>query len=69
MSLAPGDEPRAVPTLRVLIPSLAVLPVLSTYQLLSEHRLRISGPGPTEVYDLDQHGVVTYQPARLRLVR
>ena len=69
LDLAPGDKPRTVPTIRVLTPSLVVLPALSTYQLISEHRLRISGHEPTALYDLDQHGVVTYQPARLRLVR
>jgi hypothetical protein len=69
LGLAPGDEPSTVPTVRILTPSLVVLPAVSTYQLIGDHRLRIGGHEPTALYDLDRQGIVTYQPARLRLVR
>ena len=69
LDLASGDGPVTVPTIRVLTPSLLVVPALSTYQLISAHRLRIGGPEPAALYHLDQHGVVTYQPARVRLAR
>jgi hypothetical protein len=69
LRLTPGDQPVAVPTVRVLTPSLVVLPGISTYQLVSERRLRISGDEPASGYDLDRAGIVTYQPARMRLAR
>ena len=67
LRLAAGDRPVAAPTIRILTPSLIVLPGVSTYQLVSEHRLRISGDEPASGYELDDAGIVTYQPARLRL--
>jgi len=67
LRLAAGDRPVAAPTIRILTPSLIVLPGVSTYQLVSEHRLRISGDEPASGYELDDAGFVTYQPARLRL--
>jgi hypothetical protein len=69
LDLTSGEGPSTVPTVRVLTPSLVVAPTLSTYQLITAHRLRVSGPEPSALYHLDQHGVVTYQPARVRLVR
>jgi hypothetical protein len=67
LRLAAVDRPVAAPTIRILTPSLVVLPGISTYQLVSEHRLRISGDEPASGYELDDAGIVTYQPARLRL--
>jgi hypothetical protein len=69
LGLASGDGPVTVPEIRVLTPSLLVVPTLSTYQLISAHRLRIGGREPAALYHLDQHGVVTYRPGRLRLAR
>jgi hypothetical protein len=69
LELTPGDQPVCAPTIRILAPSLHVLPVTSTYQLVSDHRLRISGDEPAAGYEVDHTGIVTYQPARLRLVR
>ena len=69
LGLGSGDGPRTVPTVRVLTPWLVVVPTRSTYQLIAANRLRVSGPEPSALYHLDQHGVVTYQPARARLVR
>jgi hypothetical protein len=69
LGLGSGDGPCTVPTIRVLTPSLTVVPARSTYQLISANRLRVSGQEPCALYHLDQHGVVTYQPARVRLVR
>jgi len=69
LALGSGDGPRTVPTIRVLTPSLAVVPTRSTYQLITANRLRVSGPEPSALYHLDQHGVVTYRPARVRLAR
>lgn len=68
LRLTPQDGPRAAPTVRVLIPSLAVLPGRSAYHLLSPTRLRISGDEPGATYELDGAGTVTYQPGRWRLV-
>ncbi|MEU8606582.1 putative glycolipid-binding domain-containing protein [Actinoplanes sp. NPDC048791] len=67
LRLAAGDRAVAAPTIRILTPSLVVLPGVSTYQLVSEHRLRVSGDEPASGYELDDDRVVTYQPARLRL--
>jgi hypothetical protein len=69
MPLTPGDKPVAATTIRVLTPSLVVLPTLSTYQLISGHRLRIGGDEPSVTCELDPAGLVTYQTARLRLAR
>jgi hypothetical protein len=69
LDLASGDGPRTVPTIRVLTPWLVVVPTRSTYQLIAANRLRVSGPEPSAIYHLDQHGVVTYRPARVRLAR
>jgi hypothetical protein len=69
LRLVPGAKPSFAPTVRVLTPSLAVLPATSTYHLVSAQRLRTTGDGPAVNYDLDHTGLVTYQPARLRLAR
>jgi hypothetical protein len=69
LRLVPGAKPSSAPTVRVLTPSLAVLPATSTYHLVSAQRLRTTGDGPAVNYDLDHNGVVTYRPARLRLAR
>jgi uncharacterized protein len=69
LRLTPGDQPVCAPSVRILAPSLAVLAGISTYQLVSEQRLRVSGDVPAAGYELDRAGIVTYQPARFRLVR
>ncbi|GAA3349460.1 hypothetical protein GCM10020358_71690 [Amorphoplanes nipponensis] len=69
LRLAAGGQPVAAPTIRILTPSLVVLTGMSTYQLVGPHRLRISGDEPASGYELDDAGIVTYQPARLRLAR
>jgi hypothetical protein len=68
LRLTPEDGPTGVPTMRVLVPSLAVLPGISTYHLLGRRRLRITGDELPATYDLDESGIVTYQPGRCRLV-
>jgi hypothetical protein len=68
LALSPGDPAREVPTVRVLRPSLAVLPARATYQLVGERRLRITGDEPGSVYDLDPDGRVRYRAGRLRLL-
>ncbi len=57
------------PTIRILAPSLAVLPGVSEYHLLSADRLRIAGDEPGSTYDLDANGTVVYQPGRFRIIR
>jgi hypothetical protein len=56
---------RAV-TARVLLPSLTVATGTSVYQLVSDRRLRIGGDEAATVFDLDEAGIVTYRPGRLR---
>ncbi|MFI7599926.1 putative glycolipid-binding domain-containing protein [Actinoplanes sp. NPDC049681] len=68
LGLTPASGPVTVPTVRVLVPSLAVLPGVSTYQMLGPHRLRVTGDDPACTYEVDDAGVVTYQPGRYRLV-
>ncbi|MEV4701833.1 putative glycolipid-binding domain-containing protein [Actinoplanes sp. NPDC049316] len=67
LGLTPADGPVTVPTVRVLLPSLAVLPGVSTFRMLGDRRLRVTGDEPACTYDMDG-GVVTYQPGRFRLV-
>jgi hypothetical protein len=69
LRLTPGDQPVSAPTMRILTPSLVVLPGVSTYQLVSDYRLRVSGDEPAAGYELDHAGIVTYRPARFRLAR
>jgi hypothetical protein len=59
--------PVTVPTARVRLPWLTVVPAPSTFQRVGEHRLRVSGDGPVATYDLDADGIVTYQAGRLRI--
>lgn len=68
LGLTPASGPVTVPTVRVLVPSLAVLPGVSTFLMLGTHRLRVTGDDPACSYELDDAGVVTYQPGRYRLV-
>ena len=67
LRLAAGGQPTLAPTIRVLTPSLVVLPSRSAYQLISDHRLRISGGERTVTYEVDHTGLVLAQPARTRL--
>jgi hypothetical protein len=69
LRLTPGGRPASAPTLRIQTPSLRVVPGISTYQLLSPNRLRVTGDEPAATYDIDQAGTVTYRPARFRLAR
>ncbi|MEU8234400.1 putative glycolipid-binding domain-containing protein [Actinoplanes sp. NPDC048967] len=69
LHLAAGEPSKVAPTIRVLTPSLVVEPARSAYQLVSEHRLRISGGERPTTYELDRGGLVLAQPARLRLAR
>jgi hypothetical protein len=59
----------AVPamTARVLLPSLTVATGTTTYQLVSDRRLRIGGDEAGATFDLDEAGIVAYRPGRLRL--
>jgi hypothetical protein len=59
----------AVPamTARVLLPSLTVATGTTTYQLVSDQRLRIGGDEAGATFDLDAAGIVAYRPGRLRL--
>lgn len=69
LRLAAGDQPTVAATIRVLTPSLVVLPSRSAYQLVSDRRLRISGGERTTTYEVDRTGLVLAQPARMRLAR
>jgi hypothetical protein len=69
LRLSPAAGVVRVPTVRVLTPSLTVLPGVSTYHLVGPGRLRIAGDEPASVYDLDDDCLVTYQSGRCRLVR
>jgi hypothetical protein len=69
LRLTPEPGAVHVPTVRVLTPSLAVLPGVSTYHVVGPGRLRIGGDEPASVYDLDGDCLVTYQSGRCRLVR
>jgi hypothetical protein len=53
-------------TARVLLPSLTVATGTSVYQLVSDRRLRVGGDEAATVFDLDEAGIVTYRPGRLR---
>jgi uncharacterized protein len=68
LNLRPGSGPVCAPTIRIRTPSLVVLPGTSTYHLVSDQRLRVSGAEPSTHCDLDGDGIVTYQPGRFRLV-
>jgi hypothetical protein len=69
LGLTADAGPVAAPTIYVLRPSLAVVSATPVYQLIGSRRLRVSGDGPTGVYDLDEDGRITYQKGRTRLVR
>jgi hypothetical protein len=68
LRLTPASGPVCAPTARIRTPSLAVLPGMSIYHRLSDRRLRVSGDEPSTRYDLDDAGIVLYQPGRFRLV-
>jgi hypothetical protein len=69
LQLAAGGRAITAATIRVLTPSLVVLSTRSAYQLISDHRLQISGGERTTTYELDRTGLVLSQPARVRLAR
>jgi hypothetical protein len=68
LRLTAESGPVCAPTVRIRTPSLTVLPGTSTYHLVSAQRLRVSGDEPCTRYDLDDAGIVIYQPGRFRLV-
>jgi hypothetical protein len=68
LRLTPATGPVCAPGVRIRTPALSVLPGVSTYHLIGDRRLRVSGDEPPTRYDLDEAGIVTYQPGRFRLV-
>jgi hypothetical protein len=68
LRLTPDTGPVCAPTVRIRTPSLSVLPGASTFHRLSQQRLRVSGDEPSTRYDLDDAGIIVYQPGRFRLV-
>ncbi|GAA4936349.1 putative glycolipid-binding domain-containing protein [Actinoplanes utahensis] len=69
LGLTVGSGAVRAPSLRILTPSLETVPGTATYHLVSPNRLRITGDGPAVTYEVDDAGLVTYQPGNLRLVR
>ncbi|GAA0576399.1 hypothetical protein GCM10010172_71480 [Paractinoplanes ferrugineus] len=67
LRLDPATTATAAPTIRIRMPWLMVVPGVSTFQRISENRLRVTGDGPASAYDLDAEGIVTYQAGRLRI--
>jgi hypothetical protein len=67
LGLTPEVGRVSATTARVLLPSLTVATGTSTYQLVSDQRLRVGGDEASIVLDLDPAGIVTYRPGRLRL--
>ncbi|GAA2615613.1 putative glycolipid-binding domain-containing protein [Paractinoplanes durhamensis] len=67
LGLEPASAAAATPTVRIRMPWLTVIPGTSTFQRVSENRLRVTGDGPACAYDLDAEGIVTYQAGRLRI--
>ncbi|MEU4241849.1 putative glycolipid-binding domain-containing protein [Actinoplanes sp. NPDC026619] len=67
LRLEPSSKPVSAPTVRVRMPWLTVVPGTSAFQRVSENRLRVTGDGPANSYDLDAEGIVTYQAGRLRI--
>lgn len=68
LALTPASGPVTVPTVRVLVPSLVVLPGVSTFHMISTRRLRVTGDEPAYTCELDDAGIVTRRPGRFRLV-
>jgi hypothetical protein len=67
LGLTPESGRVSATTARVLLPSLTVATGTSTYQLVSDRRLRVGGDEAATVFDLDEAGNVAYRPGRLRL--
>lgn len=68
LGLTPDSGPVTAPTVRVAVPDLTVSVTRATFQLLSAHRLRVTGDGPAVTYELDAAGVVTSRAGSLRRV-
>jgi hypothetical protein len=68
LGLRPAAGTVPAVTARVLLPSLTVATGTTTYQLITDERLRIGGDEASATFDLDATGVVAYRPGRLRLV-
>lgn len=69
LGLTVKSGPVTVPVVRVLAPSLAVVPGTVTYHLLSPQRLRITGDWPAATFELDDAGMVISQAGHVRLAR
>ena len=67
LRLSPAAGAVPARTARVLLPSLTVATGSTTYQLVSDQRLRIGGDEAGATFDLDAAGIVAYRPGRLRL--
>ena len=67
LGLTPEAGAVSAMTARILLPSLTVATGTSTYQMVSDHRLRVGGDEAAIVFDLDEAGMVAYRPGRLRL--
>jgi hypothetical protein len=67
LGLTPAAGAVPAMTARVLLPSLTVATGTTTYQLVSDRRLRIGGDEAGATFDLDEAGIVAYRPGRLRL--
>jgi hypothetical protein len=66
LGLTPEAGRVSATTARILLPSLTVATGTSTYQLVSDQRLRVGGDEASIVMDLDAAGIVTNRPGRLR---
>lgn len=69
LGLTVGSGPVDVTVIRVAVPSLTISTGPITCHLVSANRLRVTGDGPAGTYELDDSGMVTYQPGQLRQVR
>jgi hypothetical protein len=67
LALTPAAGAVPAMTARVLLPSLTVATGTTTYQLVSDQRLRIGGDEAGASFDLDPSGIVAYRAGRLRL--
>jgi hypothetical protein len=68
LACTPESGAVTVPAARVRLPWLTVVAGPATFQRVGEHRLRVGGDGPVATYDLDEDGIVTYRPGRLRIM-
>lgn len=67
LALTPASGAVSAITARILLPSLTVATGATTYQMISDSRLRIGGDEAGASFDLDASGIVSYRAGRLRL--